>query len=218
MSLYKLGSKRKIFGNQLQDTAPRSELPDLNTQPVTLGRNWSSPDDLILTGQQEKFICGIGSEPRGRPMGTPASVACDPLQCQGPEARARKRASANIFQDVGLLQLRRLFRSSGDERAEERAQLIWEYAGDRRTAQALRQLRSGQRRQWHPPQLSPAAQDSSDPRLEECSSPSADPGSSTRLEEPSRDRQRPGPRRKGPRTRRRKRGPGPTGYLHQLQQ
>ncbi|XP_024077047.1 arginine vasopressin-induced protein 1 isoform X2 [Terrapene carolina triunguis] len=144
-------------------------------------------------------------------MGTPASVACDPLQCPVPEAPARKRASANIFQDVGLLQLRRLFRSSGDERAEERAQLVWEYAGDRRTAQALRQLRSRQRRRC-------AAQDSSDPRLEDCSSPSADPDSSTRLEGPSRDRQRPGPRRKGPRTRRRKRGPGPTGYLHQLQQ
>ncbi|KAM9134451.1 arginine vasopressin-induced protein 1 [Pangshura tecta] len=152
-------------------------------------------------------------------MGTPASVACDPLQCQVPEARARKRASANIFQDVGLLQLRSLFRSSGDERAEERAQLVWEYAGTRHTAQALRQLKSGQRR-WRqqPSQLSPAVQDSSDPRLEDCTSPSAEPGSSTRLEGPSRDRQRPGPRRKSPRTRRRKRGPGPTGYLHQLQQ
>uniref|UniRef100_A0A674HZK8 Arginine vasopressin-induced protein 1 n=1 Tax=Terrapene triunguis TaxID=2587831 RepID=A0A674HZK8_9SAUR len=151
-------------------------------------------------------------------MGTPASVACDPLQCPVPEAPARKRASANIFQDVGLLQLRRLFRSSGDERAEERAQLVWEYAGDRRTAQALRQLRSRQRRRCpgiHCPSpwlcLFPY-------RLEDCSSPSADPDSSTRLEGPSRDRQRPGPRRKGPRTRRRKRGPGPTGYLHQLQQ
>ncbi|XP_039403179.1 arginine vasopressin-induced protein 1 [Mauremys reevesii] len=152
-------------------------------------------------------------------MGTPASVACDPLQCQVPEARARKRASANIFQDVELLQLRSLFRRSGDERAEERAQLVWEYAGNRRTAQALRQLRSRQRR-WRqqPPQLSPAVQDSSDPRLEDCTSPSADPGSSTRLEGPSRDRQHPAPRRKSPRTRRRKRGPGPTGYLHQLQQ
>ncbi|XP_044881675.1 arginine vasopressin-induced protein 1 [Mauremys mutica] len=148
-------------------------------------------------------------------MGTPASVACDPLQCQVPEARARKRASANIFQDVELLQLRRLFRRSGDERAEERAQLVWEYAGNRRTAQALRQLRSRQRR-WRqqPPQLSPAVQDSSDPRLEDCTSP----GSSTGLEGPSRDRQHPAPRRKSPRTRRRKRGPGPTGYLHQLQQ
>ncbi|XP_030426429.1 arginine vasopressin-induced protein 1 [Gopherus evgoodei] len=151
-------------------------------------------------------------------MGTPASVACDPLQCQVPEARARKRAAANIFQDVGLLQLRSLFRSSGDERAEERAQLLWEYGGNRRTAQALRQLRSRQRRWQQPSQLSPAAQDSSDPRLEDCTSPSADPGSSTRLEGPSRDRQHPGPRRKSPRTRWRKRGPGPTGYLHQLQQ
>uniref|UniRef100_A0A8C3SJB6 Arginine vasopressin-induced protein 1 n=1 Tax=Chelydra serpentina TaxID=8475 RepID=A0A8C3SJB6_CHESE len=145
-------------------------------------------------------------------MGTPASVACDPLQGPVPEARARKRASANIFQDVGLLQLRSLFGSSGDEWAAERAQLVWEYAGGRR-AQALRQLRSRQRRR--PPQPSPAAQDSSDPRLEDYSSPSADPGSRPSLEGP---RQHPGPGRKGPRTRRRKRGSGPTGYLHQLQQ
>lgn len=100
----------------------------------------------------------------GRPMGTPASVACDPLQRQAPEARARKRASANIFQGVGLLQLRQLFRSSGDARAEERAQLVLGYAGDRRTAQALRQLRGRQRRGRLPPQLSPAAQDSNHPR------------------------------------------------------
>ncbi|XP_077679500.1 arginine vasopressin-induced protein 1 [Eretmochelys imbricata] len=145
----------------------------------------------------------------GRPMGTPASVACDPLQRQAPEARARKRASANIFQGVGLLQLGQLFRSSGDARAEERAQLVLGYAGDRRTAQALRQLRGRQRRGRLPPQLSPAAQDSNHPRLEDSSSPGADPGSTPRLE---------GPSRTGPRTRRRKRGPGPTGYLHQLQQ
>ncbi|TFK06994.1 katanin p60 ATPase-containing subunit A-like 1 [Platysternon megacephalum] len=113
-------------------------------------------------------------------MGTPASVACDPLQCQVPEARARKRASANIFQDVGLLQLRSLFRSSGDERAEQRAQLVWEYAGDRRTAQALRQLRSRQRRRRQPPQLSPAAQDSSEPRYRLGTGPGM--GSSTHME------------------------------------
>ncbi|XP_038265281.1 arginine vasopressin-induced protein 1 isoform X2 [Dermochelys coriacea] len=142
-------------------------------------------------------------------MGTPASVACDPLQHQVPEAHARKRASANIFQGVGLLQLRHLFRSSGDTRAEERAQLVLDYAGDRPTAQALRQLGSRRRRGRLPPQLSPAAQDSNDLRLEDSSSPGADPGSTTRLE---------GPSRKGQRTRWRKRGPGPTGYLHQLQQ
>ncbi|XP_067393185.1 arginine vasopressin-induced protein 1 isoform X2 [Emydura macquarii macquarii] len=154
-------------------------------------------------------------------MGTPASVACDSPQWQAPVGRARKRASANIFEDMGPLQLRRLFQSSGDERAEERARLVCEYAGDRRTAHALRQLRSRQRRRRRQlPQLGPAAQDSagglslqqfSHPRLEDCSLPCADPGSSVR------DGQHPGPPREGPRTRQRKRGPGPIGYLHQLQ-
>uniref|UniRef100_A0A8C9FVC8 Arginine vasopressin-induced protein 1 n=1 Tax=Pavo cristatus TaxID=9049 RepID=A0A8C9FVC8_PAVCR len=74
-------------------------------------------------------------------MGTPASVASDPPGRAAPAARGRKRASANIFQGVGLPELRSLFQSGGAERPEERARLVWRYAGQRRMARALRQLR-----------------------------------------------------------------------------
>ncbi|NXB72419.1 AVPI1 protein, partial [Donacobius atricapilla] len=76
-------------------------------------------------------------------MGTPASVVSDSPGRAAPAARARKRASANIFQGVGLRELRSLFRSGGVgvERPEERARLVWRYAGQRRMARALRQLR-----------------------------------------------------------------------------
>ncbi|KAM4774609.1 arginine vasopressin-induced protein 1 isoform 1-T1 [Cyanocitta cristata] len=76
-----------------------------------------------------------------RAMGTPASVVSDSPGQAAPAARARKRASANIFQGVGLLELRSLFRSGGAERPEERARLVWRYAGQRRMARALRRLR-----------------------------------------------------------------------------
>ncbi|XP_065602148.1 arginine vasopressin-induced protein 1 [Cyrtonyx montezumae] len=74
-------------------------------------------------------------------MGTPASVASDPPGRAAPVARGRKRASANIFQGVGLPELRSLFQSGGAEKPEERARLVWRYAGQRRMARALRQLR-----------------------------------------------------------------------------
>lgn len=75
-------------------------------------------------------------------MGTPASVVSEPPPWQAPaEARGRKQASANIFQDAELLQIQGLFQRSGDQLAEERAQIIWEYAGDQRVAEALRKLR-----------------------------------------------------------------------------
>ncbi|XP_075468485.1 arginine vasopressin-induced protein 1 [Ascaphus truei] len=79
-------------------------------------------------------------------MGTPASVISTPSTTwQAPEPRARKSASANIFKDVGLLQIETLFRTSGDECADERARIICEYAGDRRIAEALIQLRRKKR-------------------------------------------------------------------------
>lgn len=79
-------------------------------------------------------------------MGTPASIACDLPHPQTPKSCTRKRASANIFQGVGLLQLHHLFHSSGDAQAEERAQLVWERAGNQCIAQALRRLRRKQRK------------------------------------------------------------------------
>ncbi|XP_070801663.1 arginine vasopressin-induced protein 1 [Pituophis catenifer annectens] len=79
-------------------------------------------------------------------MGTPASIICDLPQNQIAKSCTRKRASANIFQGVGLLQLRRLFRSSGDMQAEERAQLIWERAESQCITRALQQLHRRQRK------------------------------------------------------------------------
>ncbi|KAM6265485.1 arginine vasopressin-induced protein 1 isoform 2-T2 [Porphyrio hochstetteri] len=79
--------------------------------------------------------------PAAGAMGTPASVVSDPPGRAAPAARGRKRASANIFQGVGLPELRSLFRSGGAERAEERARLVWRYAGQRRMARVLRRLR-----------------------------------------------------------------------------
>ncbi|KAM9232270.1 arginine vasopressin-induced protein 1 [Leptosomus discolor] len=83
-------------------------------------------------------------------MGTPASVVSDPPGRAAPAVRGRKRASANIFQGVGLLELRSLFRSGGAERPEERARLVWRYAGQRRMARALRRLRRRRRRPAQP--------------------------------------------------------------------
>ncbi|XP_038296134.1 arginine vasopressin-induced protein 1 isoform X4 [Canis lupus baileyi] len=86
-------------------------------------------------------------------MGTPASVVSEPPLWQAPaEARGRKQASANIFQDAELLQIQGLFQRSGDQLAEERAQIIWECAGDHRVAEALRRLR-----RKRPPRLKPLA-------------------------------------------------------------
>lgn len=80
-------------------------------------------------------------------MGTPASVVSEPPLWQVSTAqprdrgRGRKQASANIFQDAELVQIQGLFQRSGDQLAEERAQIIWECAGDHRVAEALRRLR-----------------------------------------------------------------------------
>lgn len=86
-------------------------------------------------------------------MGTPASVVSSPEAAwQAPEPRARKKASANIFKDIDLLQIQTLFRTSGDECADERAQIIYNYAGDRRIAEALIKLRKKKRNKgFHSP-------------------------------------------------------------------
>ncbi|XP_053306220.1 arginine vasopressin-induced protein 1 [Spea bombifrons] len=84
-------------------------------------------------------------------VGTPASVVSSPsAPWQAPAPRARKKASANIFKDIDLLQIQTLFRTSGDECAEERARIICNYAGDRRIADALVKLRRKRRnRSFH---------------------------------------------------------------------
>ncbi|XP_013922021.1 PREDICTED: arginine vasopressin-induced protein 1 isoform X1 [Thamnophis sirtalis] len=95
-------------------------------------------------GEKEPPLATIWRDPST--MGTPASITRDLPQNQIAKSCTRKRASANIFQGVGLLQLRRLFRSSGDMQAEERAQLIWERAESQCITRALQQLHRRQRK------------------------------------------------------------------------
>ncbi|XP_004838667.1 arginine vasopressin-induced protein 1 isoform X2 [Heterocephalus glaber] len=147
-------------------------------------------------------------------MGTPASVVSEPPLWQVPnEARSRKQASANIFQDAELLQIQGLFQRSGDQLAEERAQIIWECAGDHHVAEALRRLR-----RKRPPRQRPLV-----PSLHHCSrlrripepcSPPANPQSNAT--ETTSSEQQQNSRRTSARTRRSWRKPSPTGYLHQI--
>ncbi|KAI3362685.1 hypothetical protein L3Q82_001752 [Scortum barcoo] len=65
------------------------------------------------------------------------------------EKRSRKAGSGNIFSNVNLWQLQRLFRAAGDQDAEQRAQVVWGHgdAAEAELAQALIGLRArGQRR------------------------------------------------------------------------
>lgn len=58
------------------------------------------------------------------------------------ERRSRKTGSGNIFSDVNLWQLQRLFRAAGDQDAEQRAQLVWGHGNEGELAQALISLRA----------------------------------------------------------------------------
>ncbi|XP_023564889.1 arginine vasopressin-induced protein 1 isoform X1 [Octodon degus] len=147
-------------------------------------------------------------------MGTPASVVSEPPLWQAPtEARGRKQASANIFQDAELLQIQGLFQRSGDQLAEERAQIIWECAGDHRVAEALRRLR-----RKRPPRQRPLATSlhhcSRLSRIPEPCSPPANPQSS--VTETTSSEQQQNSRRTSARARRSWRKPSPTAYLHQI--
>ncbi|XP_072482811.1 arginine vasopressin-induced protein 1 [Notamacropus eugenii] len=151
-------------------------------------------------------------------MGTPASVVSEPPPGQVPAGvRGRKQASANIFQDAELLQIQGLFQRSGDRQAEERAQIIWECAGDHRVAEALRQLRRKKRRP-----LGHSLQHCSRRRVPEDCSPPADPASnSIELTTKGQHRNpRTSARNLNPKTsarnRRSWRNTSPTSYLHQI--
>ncbi|XP_052617642.1 arginine vasopressin-induced protein 1 isoform X1 [Peromyscus californicus insignis] len=139
-------------------------------------------------------------------MGTPASVVSEPPLWQvSTEARGRKQASANIFQDAELVQIQGLFQRSGDQLAEERAQIIWECAGDHRVAEALRRLRRKRPpRQNHCSRL----------RAPEPGSTAADSQDSTTDE--ATGEQIGNSRRTSARVHRNWNKPGPTGYLHQI--
>lgn len=146
-------------------------------------------------------------------MGTPASVVSEPPPWQPPtEGRGRKQASANIFQGTELLQIQGLFQRCGDQLAEERAQIIWECAGDHQVAEALRRLR-----RKRPPRQKPLGHS-----LHHCSrlkspephTPVTDPQSSA--VEMASDDQYLNSRRTSARIRQDWRKPDPTSYLHQI--
>ncbi|XP_010969398.1 arginine vasopressin-induced protein 1 [Camelus dromedarius] len=146
-------------------------------------------------------------------MGTPASVVSEPPPWQAPtETRGRKQASANIFQDAELLQIQGLFQRSGDQLAEERAQIVWECAGDHHVAEALKRLR--RKRPPRPRPLSHSLHHCSRLRIPESHAPPADPQSSA-TEMASGD-QYLNSRRASARIRRNWRKPSPTSYLHQI--
>ncbi|XP_051271182.1 arginine vasopressin-induced protein 1 [Dicentrarchus labrax] len=77
------------------------------------------------------------------PAPAPASVVAGPSSLwRLAERRSRKAGSANIFSNVNLWQLQRLFRAAGDQDAEQRAQLVWGHGDEAELAQALIGLRA----------------------------------------------------------------------------
>lgn len=58
------------------------------------------------------------------------------------ERRGRKAGSGNIFSNVNLWQVQKLFRAAGDQDAEQRAQLVWGHGDEAELAQALIGLRA----------------------------------------------------------------------------
>uniref|UniRef100_A0A3P9LQW2 Arginine vasopressin-induced protein 1 n=1 Tax=Oryzias latipes TaxID=8090 RepID=A0A3P9LQW2_ORYLA len=61
---------------------------------------------------------------------------------QQTQLRSRKAGSGNIFSNVNLWQLQRLFRAAGDHDAEQRAKLVWGLGDEADLAQALIGLRA----------------------------------------------------------------------------
>ncbi|KAM9345334.1 uncharacterized protein ABDE67_014198 [Symphorus nematophorus] len=82
------------------------------------------------------------------PAPPPSSMVAGPSSLwRLAERRSRKAGSGNIFSNVNLWQLQRLFRAAGDQDAEQRAQLVWGHGDEAELAQALIGLRArGHRR------------------------------------------------------------------------
>lgn len=73
----------------------------------------------------------------------PASLVAGPSSLwRLADRRSRKAGSGNIFSNVNLWQLQRLFRAAGDQDAEQRAQLVWGHRDEAELAQALIGLRA----------------------------------------------------------------------------
>uniref|UniRef100_A0A8D2ZM16 Arginine vasopressin-induced protein 1 n=1 Tax=Scophthalmus maximus TaxID=52904 RepID=A0A8D2ZM16_SCOMX len=58
------------------------------------------------------------------------------------DSLCRKAGSGNIFSNVNLCQLQRLFKAAGDQDAEQRAQVVWGHRDEAELAQALIGLRT----------------------------------------------------------------------------
>lgn len=77
------------------------------------------------------------------PTSPPAPIVAGPPPLwRLAERRSRKTGSGNIFSNVNLWQLQRLFRAAGDQDAEQRAQLVWGQRDEAELAQALIGLRA----------------------------------------------------------------------------
>ncbi|TMS04539.1 Arginine vasopressin-induced protein 1 [Larimichthys crocea] len=83
----------------------------------------------------------LGMDTRPSPPTTSMMVRPSPLWRLA-ERRSRKAGSGNIFSDVNLWQLQRLFKAAGDQDAEQRAQLVWGHGDEAELAQALIGLRA----------------------------------------------------------------------------
>lgn len=182
-------------------------LENRNTRSPCVGQDpqaWEGPTELLAS------LPALSSAPR---MGTPASVVSEPPPWRAPpEVRGRKQAAANIFQDAELLQIQGLFQRSGDQLAEERAQIVWECAGDHRVAEALKRLRRKRPPRQKP--LGPSVHHCSRLRTAEpCAPPAEPPSSATEM---ASSEQYVNSRRASARIRRNWRKPGPTSYLHQI--
>lgn len=101
---------------------------------------------LIPTAPQSRAsVCHLSPTFLRMDTGTaspPSSMAAGPSSLwRLSDRRSRKAGSANIFSDVNLWQLQRLFQAAGDQDAERRAQLVWGHGDETELAQALKGLR-----------------------------------------------------------------------------
>uniref|UniRef100_A0A4W6C4Z1 Arginine vasopressin-induced protein 1 n=1 Tax=Lates calcarifer TaxID=8187 RepID=A0A4W6C4Z1_LATCA len=93
-----------------------------------------SAEYRIQSAAARRILSNMSTSPPSRIVAGPSSRLA--------ERRSRKAGSGNIFSNVNLWQLQRLFRAAGDQDAEQRAQLIWGHGDETELAQALIGLRA----------------------------------------------------------------------------
>ncbi|KAM4591682.1 uncharacterized protein avpi1 [Odontesthes bonariensis] len=75
-----------------------------------------------------------------------SSVLAGPSPLWRLAERSRKAGSGNIFSNVNLWQLQKLFKAAGDQDADQRAQLVWGLRDEAELARALIGLRTRSQR------------------------------------------------------------------------